>query len=130
MSLHFSERFGRYLADDDWLDRREAAEVLSKNSGRTIYPEYLQVLVQRGELHPQKVSVKVLRYQYKELRYKVVNPRGGPVRTDNPTSNALRQREYRRRQRLKKASQALPKADSLIDLCLIGVTCDGGNRNG
>ena len=95
---HWSERFDRNFKDDDWLDRHEAAQVLSANSGRMIYPEYLSSLVQRGVLHPRKVGGRLLRYQYSELRTRVVRRESeGRPQTDSPSPAAVRMRAYRAR---------------------------------
>ena len=101
MPIHFSERFDRFFEDEDWLNRHEAAQVLSSNAGHVVYPEYLNVLVQRDELHPNKISARVSLYQYKELRVKVINTKGGRIKQDNPSPNAMRQRKYRERQQIK-----------------------------
>src|SRR5690349_7093755 len=92
MFVHWSERFVRNFEDADWLDRHEAAGVLSSNSGRVILPEYLNKLVQRGMLCPQKINARMSRYQYKDVKYMVVRPESGRPPTDKPGANALRQR--------------------------------------
>ncbi|SRR5258706_10432060 len=102
MSIHFSKRFDRNFQDDDWLDRREAAQVLSENSGHLILPEYLAVLEQRDQLHPKRVAAKRKLYQYAELCFLKVAPQGGRKMQENPSQNALRQRQYRERHGLKK----------------------------
>lgn len=101
---HWSERFDRYFEDDDWLDRHEAAAVLSENSGRTILPEYLAVQVQRDKLHPQLRPGRRLFYRYGELRGLRVAALGGRPQTDNPSPAAQRKRTYDARKRLKKVS--------------------------
>ena len=97
---HWSERFDRPFKDDDWLDRHEAAAVLSQNSGRAILPEYLAVQVQRGALHPELRRGKRY-YRYAELAHLHVAPQGGRRQSDNPSPSALRKRAYDARQRLK-----------------------------
>jgi hypothetical protein len=91
---HFSERFDRDFRDTDLLDRHEAAQVLSANSGRVILAEYLSVLVQQDRLHPELHNRKRW-YRYGELRGLVVGLTGGRHMEDNPSPAARRQRKYR-----------------------------------
>src|SRR5437016_4377123 len=100
-SGHWSERLDRYYKDDDWLDRHEASQVLTENSGRTILPEFLMLQKRRDKLHPQLRNRK-LWYQYSELRFLKVPAQGGRKLSPNPNANALRQRKYR-----EKRAQAL-----------------------
>lgn len=92
---HWSERFDRNFKDDDWLDRHEAAAVLSANSGRAILPEYLNKLVQRGLLHPQKINARRSVYQYLEVKSLVIRPEAGRPAGDLPSPAAQRMRQYR-----------------------------------
>src|SRR5258706_14584166 len=92
MSIHFSKRFDRNFQDDDWLDRREAGQVLSENSGHLILPEYLAVLEQRDQLHPKIVASKRKLYQYAELCFLKVAPQGGHKMQENPSLIVLPQK--------------------------------------
>lgn len=101
---HWSERFDRAFEDHDWLDRHEAAAVLSENSGRPILPEYLAVQVQRGNLHPELRRGKRY-YRYAELRALRVAAQGGRRQSDTASAAALRKRAYDARQKLKKSAR-------------------------
>ena len=100
---HWSERFDRYFKDDDWLDRHEAAQVLTENSGRPILPEYLAAQVQRDKLHPQLRRGKRY-YRYSELSAMRVAAQGGRPQSPNPSPAALRKRRHDEKLRLKKVS--------------------------
>src|SRR5712692_5001875 len=91
---HWSERFDRNFEDKDLLDRHEAAHVLTANSGRVVLAEYLSVLVQRDQLHPETRNHKRW-YKYSELRNLEIGLTGGRKQEDNPSPAAQRQRKYR-----------------------------------
>ncbi len=81
---HFSSRLGRYWQASDVLYLDEVAEVLSENSGRLIATKY----VTGGRNHY---------VQYSEVQYRRVINQPGRRKKENPTPNALRQREFKAR---------------------------------
>ena len=91
---HFSSRLGRYWQASDVLYLDEVAEVLSQNSGRPIEKKYVTDLVTK-KLLPVGGSGRNHYVQYSEVQYRRVINQPGRRKKENPTPNALRQREFK-----------------------------------
>jgi len=94
---HFSSRLGREFQDGDLLYLDEVAKVLTENSdGRQITVKYVTELVVKGML-PAEGKPRQRLVKYSDVRYRRVLNQPGKRKHDNPTPNALRQREFRKR---------------------------------
>ncbi len=93
---HFSSRLGRYWQASDVLYLDEVAEVLSQNSGRPIPRKYVTDLVTKGML-PAGGPPRGYFVQYTDVQYRRVINQPGKQKSDNPSSNALRQRVFKAR---------------------------------
>lgn len=70
------------IDNQEYLTPAEAAEVLSRNSGRAIPQDYVRDLVRYGKLHPLKVNPRFSVYLRSEVESVVVDRRGGKHQQD------------------------------------------------
>jgi hypothetical protein len=61
---------------DQFYTAKEAAEVLSRNSGKTIDPSYVRTLAKYGKLTPKKISNRLCLYPRSQVDSYVVEERG------------------------------------------------------
>lgn len=103
---HYSERLKRNFVDDDWLSIQEVKDVLDANSGRAIGQEYCSYVMNRDNVQTLPIGDKMHIYLYGDLKnIKVENKRGPKpgARALSSSPVAIRQREFKARQREKKA---------------------------
>lgn len=61
---------------EQYYTASQAAEVLSRNSGKAIDPAYVRMLVRYGKLTPKKISSRMNLYPKREIDQYVVEDRG------------------------------------------------------
>jgi hypothetical protein len=61
---------------EQYYTAKEATEVLSKNSGKTIKVPYIRVLARYGKLTPKRINARVNLYPKAEVDKYVVEDRG------------------------------------------------------
>ncbi len=101
---HYSSRFGRNFQDDDLLLHPEALQVISANSGGIRVPgRHLSDLVDQGRLTGEVVvPYRIRLYKYSEVKNETYQKGPGRHKHESPTPNALRQRAWKEKQKLKK----------------------------
>lgn len=55
---------------------KEAAEVLSRNSGKAIVPAYVRTLAKYGKLTPKKINTRLSLYPKEQVDRYIVEERG------------------------------------------------------
>ncbi|WP_201390350.1 hypothetical protein [Ktedonobacter sp. SOSP1-52] len=61
---------------DQYYTAKEAAEVLSRNSGKAIGPDYVRTLAKYGKLTPKKINTRLSLYPKAQVDAYVVEDRG------------------------------------------------------
>ena len=65
----------------DWVTSKEAAAILTTNSGHAIKPDYVRLLGHKGKLTIREIDARTKLYSRKEIEAYQVKPRGdGSVR--------------------------------------------------
>ncbi len=62
---------------EDYLTASQAAEILSKNSGKRVSPAYVRKLAQYGKLTPKPITNRLSLYLKSEVERYVIEDRGG-----------------------------------------------------
>jgi hypothetical protein len=61
----------------DWLTAKQAAQIISQNSGKPVKPAYMQKLVMYGKLTPNRITNRLSLYSRAEVERIIVGARGG-----------------------------------------------------
>jgi len=88
--------------DGDYLSASDAAQVVSKNSGRVISPDYMCTLIRIGRITGARPFGNRYEYPYSEIKGLVVAPGNAGRRrvTDRPvTSRAVYMQRYREKKK-------------------------------
>jgi hypothetical protein len=65
----------------DWVTAKEAAEIISRNSGREIPPAYINQLVRQNRLEPRKLDERTNQYRRDQVDKIRVRKRGTSTRS-------------------------------------------------
>jgi hypothetical protein len=85
-----------------WITSRDAARILSENAGRTILPEYVRQLAQKGKIRTKDIDERTKLYSAEDASAYVVRSRG-----DGSVRRRLRPNEYEA-DKLSSASRETP----------------------
>jgi hypothetical protein len=66
-----------YLDLEDYVTASQAAEILTRNSGREVRSTYVRQLVRYGKLTPIKMNKRINLYSRSEVERIIVEDRGG-----------------------------------------------------
>lgn len=99
---HYSKRLGRNFRDGDYLSVQEVRAVLEANRGAPISMDLVSHYLKRVGARRMEVNSRIHLYLYDDLKDIVVPTTRGRVASPSATPGAIRQREFRERQRAKK----------------------------
>ena len=71
---------------EDYVTASQAAEILSKNSGKRVSPAYVRKLAQDGKLTTKPITSRLSLYLKSEVERYVVEDRGGKQRRTKQTN--------------------------------------------